>query len=164
MTFLRTFSSVLALVLLTSACSNPSLKKIPFIQDITLPQSQPQPQKKIEEVPDKMPTPAVRKAEQDLNLGIRQYENGNYTAAAGSLQNSLAGDFLAVSDQVTAHKFLAFIYCVSGESMACRGEFKKALSLNPKFELSAGESGHPIWGPVFREVQAEVTGKKARKN
>ena len=148
--------SLLAVLLIVSGCSNTSLKKLPFIQD------EAPVQKKAEEPSDKLSPPAVRKAERELNLGIRNYENGNYNAAAGFFQNALGEDLLSDGDQVTAHKFLAFIYCVSGEKLACRGAFKKVLALNPKFGLSAGEAGHPTWGPVFREVQAEVAGRKAR--
>ncbi|MFA5242601.1 MAG: TssQ family T6SS-associated lipoprotein [Sulfuricella sp.] len=148
--------SLLALLLFVSGCSNTSLKKLPFIQD------EAPVQKKAEDPADKPSPPAVRKAERELSLGIRNYENGNYNMAAGFFQNALGDDQLSVGDQVTAHKFLAFIYCVSGEKLACRGAFKKVLALNPKFGLSASEAGHPTWGPVFREVQAEVAARKTR--
>lgn len=154
--FNPSFFYLLALLLFVSGCSNTSLKKLPFIQD------EAPVQKKAEEPADKPSPPAVRKAERELNLGIRNYENGNYTTAAGFFQNALGDDQLSVGDQVTAHKFLAFIYCVSGEKLACRGAFKKVLALNPKFGLSASEAGHPTWGPVFREVQAEVAARKTR--
>ncbi|MBZ0105862.1 MAG: TssQ family T6SS-associated lipoprotein [Sulfuricella denitrificans] len=158
---LKTYLIVLpliSLVLLTSACSNTSPGKIPL-----LPQEETPVPKKVEEPADKPSPSAVRKSEQSLNLGVRSYEDGNYKLAAGHFQNALADDSLSASERVTAHKFLAFIYCVSGEKLACRGEFKKVLTLNPKFELSAGEAGHPLWGPVFREVQAETSVKKQRK-
>lgn len=155
-----TFLSLLALVMLTSACSSTSLKKINAKLDEVVVQMKPD--EPAEKTPP-APPPVVRKAGQDLNLGMRNYEDGNYNTAASHFQNALGDDALTVGEQVTAHKFLAFIYCVSGEKLACRGEFKKVLLLNPKFELSAGEAGHPIWGPVFREVQAEVS-RKARKN
>lgn len=148
--------SLFVVLLFLSGCSNTSLKKLPFIQE------EAPVQKKSEEPPEKPSPPVVRKAERELNLGVRNYENGNYNAAAGFFQNALSEDQLSVGDQVTAHKFLAFIYCVSGEKLACRGAFKKVLALNPKFDLSAGEAGHPIWGPVFREVQTEVAGRKIR--
>lgn len=156
-----TFLSLLVLVLLTSACSSTSIKKLNAKMDEVMVQMKPE--EPAEKAPPSPPPPAVRKAGQDLNLGIRNYEDGNYNMAASHFQNALGEDLLTVGEQVTAHKFLAFIYCVSGEKLACRGEFKKVLMLNPKFELSAGEAGHPIWGPVFREVQAEV-GRKARRN
>lgn len=149
---------LLVVTLLTSACSSTSFKKLPFMQD------EAPVQKKVEEPADKASPTAVRKAEQELNLGIRNYEDGHYKAAASYFQNALGEGLLTVGEQVTAHKYLAFIYCVSGEKLACRGAFKKVLALNPKFELSAGEAGHPIWGPVFREVQVEAIGRKTRKN
>ena len=31
----------------------------------------------------------------------------------------------------------------------------RALELDPKFELSAAEAGHPIWGPIFRGLKAK---------
>lgn len=155
--------SLLLVLLFVSGCSNTSLKKLPFILEEAPVQKKPEePPEKPLPPADKPSPPAVRKAERELNLGIRNYENGNYNAAAGFFQNALSEDQLSVGDQVTAHKFLAFIYCVSGEKLACRGAFKKVLALNPKFDLSAGEAGHPIWGPVFREVQAEVAGRKVR--
>lgn len=155
------FLALLAVVLLSSGCSTPSVKKINAKLDEMIVQI------KSEEPAEKSPSsppPAIRKGGQDLNLGIRNYEDGHYNVAAGYFQNALGDGQLTVGEQVTAHKFLAFIYCVSGEKLACRGEFKKVLTLNPKFELNAGESGHPIWGPVFLEVQAEATGRKTRKN
>ncbi|PWB47072.1 MAG: hypothetical protein C3F18_12190 [Nitrosomonadales bacterium] len=159
-----TFLPLLVLVLLTSACSSTSLKKLNAKVDEVVTQIKPEePAEKSPPSPPPSPPPAARKAGQDLNLGIRNYEDGNYNTAASHFQNALGDDVLPVGEQVTAHKFLAFIYCVSGEKLACRGEFKKVLMLNPKFELSAGEAGHPIWGPVFREVQAEM-GRKTRKN
>lgn len=119
---------------------------------------------KIEEPSVKKPELMVaKKAEQELNLGIHNYEEGNYKIAAGNFQNALDGGLASISDQITAHKYLAFIYCVSGERLACRGEFKQVLKLNPKFNLTPAEAGHPIWGPVFRAVKAEDTSKKRNK-
>lgn len=141
---------MLSVLLISSGCSNTGVNKLPVVQE-GVPA-----QKKAEE-------PAVRRAEQELNLGIRNYEDGHYKIAASYFQNALGEDSLSVGDQITANKFLAFIYCVSGEKLACRGAFKKVLALNPKFELSASEAGHPYWGPVFREVQAEAVGRKARR-
>lgn len=130
------------------------------------------PTHKIEEIPvarkaEKSEEPAVKKAEsaetkiaeQELSLGIHNYEEGNYKVAAGNFQNALDGGLASIGDQLLAHKYLAFIYCVSGERLACRGEFKQALKLNPKFNLTPAEAGHPIWGPAFRAVKAEDANK-----
>lgn len=88
-----------------------------------------------------------------LAAGIRQYEEGKYAEAAESLNSSLYQG-LSSADRVKAHKYLAFIDCVSGRPAACRREFGRALAIDPNLELSAAEAGHPIWGPVFRAVKA----------
>ena len=93
------------------------------------------------------------KGDQELAAGIKQYEDGNYNEAARLLQSSLDQGMFSISGQVTAHKYLAFIHCVSGREAQCRNEFRAALKVDPSFELAANEAGHPIWGPVFRSVK-----------
>jgi hypothetical protein len=90
----------------------------------------------------------------DLANGIRQYEDANYSEAARLLQSAL-DQGLGRDDQVKAHKYLAFIHCVSGRERRCRDEFRAALKIDPAFELAASEAGHPIWGPAFRAVKAQ---------
>lgn len=104
-----------------------------------------------------------RKAEQELSAGLRNYEDGNYKAASKSLQNALDAGLTFKSDQVTAHKYLAFIHCASEREKLCRDEFRKALELDPKFELTTVEEGHPVWGPAFRGVQVEMQNIKGKK-
>ena len=98
---------------------------------------------------------APRKAEQELSAGLKSYEDGNYAQAQKQIQNALNSELTFKSDRVTAHKYLAFIHCASDRKKQCRASFKEALEINPDLQLSAAESGHPLWGPVFREVQAE---------
>ena len=120
---------LLCAALLTTACS------APIVRDAGL---------------DKL---APRKAEQDLSLGIRAYEDGDYKSAARLLQAALAQGLLLNSDKVSAHKYLAFIHCSQSREKLCRDEFRKALALDPTFELSPAEAGHPVWGPVFRSLK-----------
>lgn len=96
-----------------------------------------------------------RKAEKALSSGLASYENGQYRAATKSLQTALDSGLTFKSDRVTAYKYLAFIYCASERKKQCKSAFKDALEINPELELSAAESGHPLWGPVFREAKAE---------
>ncbi|BAN35595.1 hypothetical protein SCD_n01783 [Sulfuricella denitrificans skB26] len=96
-----------------------------------------------------------RKAEQELSTGITNYEDGNYKAAAKTLQNALDSGLTFDSDAARAHKYLAFIHCLSNREKQCRDEFRKALEKDNKFDLNPAEVGHPIWGPVFRAVKAE---------
>jgi Tfp pilus assembly protein PilF len=96
-----------------------------------------------------------RKAEQELSTGIMNYEDGNYKAAAKNLQSALDSGLTFDSDAARAHKYLAFIYCLSNREKQCRDEFRKALEKDNKFDLEPAEAGHPIWGPAFRAIKAE---------
>jgi Tfp pilus assembly protein PilF len=97
-----------------------------------------------------------RKAEQELSAGIRSYENGNYKTSSRQLQSALNDELTFTSDKVRAHKYLAFIYCTSDREHQCREEFRKAFELDPEFKLEPTESGHPMWGPVYRSVKADM--------
>ncbi|MDP1927363.1 MAG: TssQ family T6SS-associated lipoprotein [Thiobacillus sp.] len=96
---------------------------------------------------------APRKAEKDLSSGIRAYEEGEYKSTTRLLQSALAAGLLLNSDKVAAHKYLAFVHCSQSREKLCREEFRKALELDPGFELTPAESGHPAWGPVFRSLK-----------
>lgn len=96
---------------------------------------------------------AIRKAEQDLSSGLRAYEDGDYKNSARLLQSALGAGLFLNSDKVAAHKYLAFIHCAQSREKACRDEFRKALELDPKLELTPAESGHPSWGPVFKSLK-----------
>ncbi|NDP49260.1 MAG: TssQ family T6SS-associated lipoprotein [Sulfuriferula multivorans] len=96
---------------------------------------------------------ALRKAEKDLSLGIRAYEDGDYRNSTRLLQSALAAELFLTSDKVAAHKYLAFMYCAQSREKACRDEFRKVLDLNPDFQLTPAESGHPSWGPVFKSLK-----------
>lgn len=98
---------------------------------------------------------APRYAERELSAGIRAYEEGKYPVAAARLQTALASELMFATDKVAAHKYLAFVHCASGRTQQCRGEFRQAFALDPDFELSKAEAGHPVWGPVYQSVREE---------
>jgi Tfp pilus assembly protein PilF len=102
---------------------------------------------------------APRKAEQDLSSGILAYEDGEYRSAVLLLQNALSAGLLLNSDKVAAHKYLAFIHCAQARERSCRNAFRKALELDPEFELAPAEAGHPMWGPVFKSLKRSMTEK-----
>lgn len=97
---------------------------------------------------------ALRKAERDLSSGIRAYEDGDYKSSGRLLQSALSAGLLLNSDKVAAHKYLAFMHCAQAREKLCREAFRKALELDPKFELTPAESGHPSWGPVFKSLKS----------
>lgn len=97
-----------------------------------------------------------RTGETLLEEGIRQFEDANYRAAGGAIQRALQSG-LTRGSEVSAHKYLAFIYCVNGRRTQCRDEFRETVRLDPKFDLQPSEAGHPMWGPVFREVKGDAS-------
>lgn len=96
-------------------------------------------------------TPSAQK----LHYGVLTYEEGNYQASMIALQGVLENSQSTKPERVRAYKYLAFIHCVSGQERNCRDYFRKALELDPGFELEPTETGHPIWGPVFRSVKSK---------
>ncbi len=94
----------------------------------------------------------TRSADELLTTGVAAYEEGNYGQAQRLLQSSLAEGIPTRANQARAYKYLAFIYCVTDRAAQCREEFNNAFSADPKFTLTAAESGHPSWGPVYRSV------------
>src|SRR5919205_3268453 len=90
-----------------------------------------------------------------LRAGVRKYDEGSYADAARYLQGAID---LGLNDAEAerAHKYLAFIHCASRRERACREEFRKALGINPNFQLTAAEAGHPAWGPVFASLKASL--------
>jgi Tfp pilus assembly protein PilF len=95
----------------------------------------------------------ITNGESALQLGLKQYDEGQYKRATSTFLQSLEAG-LSPAKQVIAHKHLAFIYCISNKVSLCRIEFNKVIEVDPKFELAPAEAGHPQWGPVFRSVKA----------
>ena len=93
------------------------------------------------------------KGQSTLNAGLKQYDDGDYQPAAKTLQSAI-DQGLSDKDKVNAHKHLAFIHCSNGRNGTCREEFRKALAIDPKMELTPAEAGHPGWGPIFRSLKA----------
>jgi Tfp pilus assembly protein PilF len=96
-------------------------------------------------------------AEKKLNYGVLSFEEGNYPAASTALQGVLDTVSSGKQEQVKAYKYLAFIRCVSGHEQICRDYFKKALEIDPNFNLDSAEAGHPTWGPVFRGIKSKLS-------
>lgn len=94
-------------------------------------------------------------AEQKLSSGVKSYEEGDYKSSQDALQKALELGLGSKADRVSAHKYLAFIHCVSAREKQCRDEFKKALEIDSSFDLKPAEAGHPVWGPVFRGVKGK---------
>jgi Tfp pilus assembly protein PilF len=90
-----------------------------------------------------------------LEVGVQQFENGQYAEASRSLQSALDLGLNVANERARAHKYLAFIHCAGSRLAQCRDHFTRALEAFPDMELEPSEIGHPTWGPAFRTVKAK---------
>lgn len=97
---------------------------------------------------------SVKASSSPFKIALQQYEEGDYDNSAKSFQDAIKAG-LDDKDLANAHKHLAFIHCAANRERQCRDEFRKALAVDPAFDLDPAEAGHPVWGPVFRSVRAE---------
>lgn len=129
---------------------------------VTPPQSEPlPPQPEVQKKPS-----TAERAQSAYESGLASYQAGHFEEAATQLREALRLGLDPLSSQINAHKHLAFIECLASHKTACRESFKVIFSLDPNFELSRSEAGHPLWGPVYRSVQKEQTqppGKPTRR-
>jgi len=98
-------------------------------------------------------------AQRALTMGVWMYEDGDYDGAESYLKTALSLD-TADAERVRAHKYLAFILCAERRQQECRREFREALAIDPKFDLTPAEKGHPTWGPVFRSLKPAAPGNQ----
>lgn len=97
-------------------------------------------------------TAAIAVAQREFQEAVSLYEKGDFNAAIERLNSqAIAGGDVVV--RVAAHKYTAFSYCVTRRATQCRNQFELALKLDPAFELTSAERGHPLWGPVFERVK-----------
>ncbi|MEO8102278.1 MAG: TssQ family T6SS-associated lipoprotein [Betaproteobacteria bacterium] len=106
----------------------------------------------------------IERAEANLADGMKQYEAGSYDEAMRNLLIALDSGVLSVPQQLSARKHMAFIQCVNNRELVCKEEFEKAFLLDPKFDLTPAEAGHPTWGPIFRVVRAEIELRRSGKS
>lgn len=148
---MRYGASLFALLCLLGGCATPP-EAPPAPPETPTAVTETPPAEPVVEAPP--PAPAPKPGAAGLAKGIETYENGQYRTAAKHLNGALDSG-LDAPDQVVAHKYLAFIACAGGQKTTCRNHFRKALDINPEFTLTRTESGHPVWGKIFREVKAE---------
>lgn len=98
-------------------------------------------------------TPAQSAARAAVTSAHAAYDAGDYERTLYILGHSRDIDSGNTDTQIEAHKLMAFSYCVTNRVSLCRMEFSKILDINPHFELSTAEKGHPIWGPAFEAAR-----------
>jgi Flp pilus assembly protein TadD len=113
--------------------------------------------------PEPAPEAPQSKAEQLLAEGTALYEKGDYK---GAIRKLTAAKDAAEETSVTKQnslRLLAFSYCVTSQRALCKAQFTSLVKLDPAFELSRAEAGHPLWGPAFKEVKAASVVKPSAK-
>ncbi|HVL56890.1 MAG TPA: TssQ family T6SS-associated lipoprotein [Burkholderiaceae bacterium] len=108
----------------------------------------------IEGLPFSQPS-AAEPGRQQLAEAVALYDAGDFHGTIRKLETSREIWTAPVPVRTAAYKQLAFAQCAVGRRTLCRRAFDNLLVLDPKFELSALEAGHPIWGPVFRQAQRD---------
>ena len=99
-----------------------------------------------------------RPAEHALAAGLQSYEAGAFEPAERDFRDAIKRGLRDPRDTAVAYKHLAFIACAFNRLAECEANFRSAFAADPNFQLSAAEIGHPIWGPVYRQVAASVHG------
>jgi predicted small secreted protein len=117
--------------------------------------------KPIEQAPA-TPAPVKVKPEQLFAEGSDLYEKGDYKGAIRKLMMARDASDEAPTVKQNSLRLLAFSYCVTNQRPLCKAQFASLLKLNPTFQLSRGEAGHPQWGPVFKEVKAASMAKPVK--
>lgn len=100
--------------------------------------------------------------EEALSQAIDVYTDGRYDEAIAALTPLSTAPELPVASQIRAYKFIAFSHCASGRQRQCRQTFESALQLDPNFQLSDVEKGHPVWGREFLAARAAAAAAAAR--
>ena len=98
----------------------------------------------------------IDRALANLADGLKRYEAGNFEEAKTSFLLAVDSGLLTTPQLLNARKHMAFILVLQNREPSAREEFEKAFALDPKFELTPAETGHPAWGPVYRQVKAEI--------
>lgn len=103
------------------------------------------------------------KAEQMMADGMVKYDAGEYAEAYKLLGASLKEGLKDKADQVKAMKTMAFTLCLRDRFRECRHEFIKIYDVDPDFDLSPAEAGHPSWTKTFASAKAQAHKNMAAK-
>lgn len=101
----------------------------------------------------------------DFESARRNYDEQNYTKAAGGLESLVGGVVPRARNPVVrleARKYLGATYLFLGRKEAAQGQFRLLLEEDPEYDID------PVAFPeavvqTFREVQREVAAKRARE-
>lgn len=106
------------------------------------------------------PIDPVAQKEQALAEALGIYAEGRFDDAVVWLTPLISAPELPLSSQVKVQKFLAFSHCAMNRLRQCRQHFDAALELDPTFQLTEAEKGHPIWGREFINARNAARNKR----
>jgi len=109
------------------------------------------------------PKATLPRAEQKLVDGLVKYEAGEYAEAHRLLEESFKDGLADKKDQVRALKYAAFSLCLLNRWPACRAEFIRIYDIDPDFDLTPAEAGHPSWTRTFAGAKAQAKKAQADK-
>ena len=98
-------------------------------------------------------------AEQALREGLLKYDSGEFAEAQKLLEQAMKLGLKEKPDQVKAMKHIAFTQCLADKWAICRATFVKIYDIDPQFDLTPAEAGHPSWTRTFAQAKAQA--KKA---
>jgi hypothetical protein len=153
---MRTMMSCLAAVLATlalSACQTTpdGMKQVAPVGPAGQSSQPPEPVK---------PTHPTAQKEQALAEALGIYAEGRFDDAVVWLTPLVSAPELPLSAQVKVQKFMAFSHCAMNRLRQCRQHFDAALELDPTFQLTEAEKGHPIWGREFINARSAARNKR----
>jgi tetratricopeptide (TPR) repeat protein len=105
----------------------------------------------------------LAKAEQMMSDGLVKYDAGEFNDARDLLERALKEGLKQKSDQVKAMKFVAFTLCLQNHWSKCRAEFISIYDVDPNFDLTPAEAGHPSWTKTFASAKAHAKRALAAK-
>lgn len=94
----------------------------------------------------------IKEVAHALEAGRVSYEEGQYAEAEKWLFSEKIWMHGTAEDKSNALKILAFGFCINNLEITCVQAFERAFIINPDFELSAAERGHPLWDPAFQRA------------
>lgn len=107
------------------------------------------------------PRIVIGKAEQMLADGMEKYESGDIADAQKLFESAVKEGLRDRADTVRALKQAAFCMCLQGHYPQCRAQFARIYEVDPAFDLTPAEAGHPSWTKTF--VRAKAQAKKAQE-
>jgi hypothetical protein len=95
---------------------------------------------------------SARPAERALLAGLKAYDDAQYESAERLFREAIAAGLASPRDRAEAHKRLAFLHCAAARLADCEAEFRLARQADRNFALDKSETGHPVWGPVYKKL------------